>query len=225
MNVRNLAALALAGAICSTAAHAENAGFYLRIDNGVSSISGAKLKVEGISEKVKFDYDYVVGGAVGYDFDPIALELQYDYTSNSVKDLSQINLKQNTVLANVVYSTKIDETFTTKFGAGLGFQSQSNNLPSATFTNYRVDNLTLNGSLSNKSDTSLAAQLMGSVSAELAPRLSLEAGYKFRYVGESDIYSARGSITSGASTITGNETVKLSSHWAHLFTLGLSYKF
>lgn len=226
MTPRYITALALTCAISATALKAEDTGFYLRLDNGVSSLSGANAKIKGVGEaKAKFDPGYVIGGAIGYDFNPIALELQYDYTNNELSDLSGVELKQNTFLANAIYSVKFDEVWSAKLGAGLGFQSQNNTLPSGTVTNYSLYGFTVNGAGSNKSDTAFAAQLKSSVSAKLAQNLSLEAGYSLRYVGESDVYTAGGSVSNGAVTVAGTGTLNLTSHWAHLFTVGLSYKF
>jgi len=223
---RIITALAIAGAFVNTAVQAAESGPYIRLDNGVNSISGAKAEVSGLGKtSIKFNSGYAVGGAVGYNFNPIALELQYDYTANDVKELSGVWLSQHTFLANVIYSAKLDETFSANVGLGAGWQAQSNNLLSGTVTNYDFYGLRINGTGSSQSDTALAAQLKTSLSAKLAENVSVDVGYSLRYVGDSDLYKANGSVSSGGTTITGSGALKLTSHWNHLFSVGLTYKF
>ena len=223
---RIISALAIAGAFVTTAVQAAESGPYIRLDNGVNSISGAKVDVPGFGKAgIKFNSGYAVGGAVGYNFNPIALELQYDYAGNDVKGVSGISLSQHTVLANVIYSAKLDDTFSANVGLGAGFQAQSNNLPSGTVTNYNFNGYTVNGAGSSKSDAAFAAQLKTGLSAKLVENVSVDVGYSLRYIGESDVYGASGSISNGVTTYTGSGTLRLASHWNHLFSVGLTYKF
>jgi len=221
-----ITALAIAGAFVTTAVKAAESGPYIRLENGVNSISGAKTEVPGLGKtSIKFSSGYAVGGAVGYNFNPIALELQYDYAGNEVQELSVVSLSQHTVLANVIYSAKLDDSFSVNVGLGAGFQTQSNNLPSATLANYDFYGLRINGTGSSKSDTALAAQLKTSISAKLVENVSFDVGYSLRYIGESDLYNASGSVSNGVTTFNGSGTLKLTSHWDHLFSVGLTYKF
>jgi len=221
-----ITALAIAGAFVTTALQAAETGPYIRLENGVNSISGAKAEAPGLGKtSIKFSSGYAVGGAVGYNFNPIALELQYDYSGSEVQELSVVSLSQHTVLANVIYSAKLDDTFSANVGLGAGFQAQSNNLPSGTVTNYNFDGYTVNGAGSSKSDAAFAAQLKTGLSAKLVENVSVDIGYSLRYIGESDVYGVSGSISNGVTTFNGSGTLKLTSHWDHLFSVGLTYKF
>jgi opacity protein-like surface antigen len=216
-------AFLLAGTLAATSATAADSGFYVRLDNGVQSISGAKIegRAQGItvSGDAKFQAAYIFGGAIGYnlgsDIGPIALELEIDHASNKLSSIAgvglgtDVSLEQTSALANVLYKTKLTDTFALHFSAGLGAQFHRNNLNSfyTNAANYG----------SRKDDTVLIAQLKPGVSFQLTNNLSLDAAYKLRFVGDSDGYSG---VLAGTAY-----TLKVTSHLNHLFTAGLTYKF
>jgi len=203
---RIITALAIAGAFVTTAVQAAESGPYIRLENGVQSISGAKYKVGGVEiGKVKFDESYIYGGALGYSFGAFATELEIDNTKSKIKSLngysvSDFKLNQTTFLVNGVYKIDLSEAAALKVSGGLGFQVTDFTAPALPQTSY-------------KTDTAFAAQVSPSVSFNLTKNCSLNAGYKLRFVDESQLGSSFGA------------PVNLTSHWGHVFTVGVGFSF
>jgi len=203
---RIISALAIAGAFVTTAVQAAESGPYIRLENGFQSISGAKYKVGGVEiGKVKFDESYIYGGALGYSFGAFATELEIDNTNSKIKALNGVSvtdtkLNQTTFLLNGVYKIDLSEAAAVKLSGGLGLQVTDFSAPSVAGASY-------------KTDSAFAAQLSPSVSFNLTKNCSLSAGYKLRFVDESQM----GSFVA--------LPVNLTSHWDHVFTVGVGFSF
>lgn len=240
---RFIAALALAGAFASTSLSAAESGPYIRLDNGVSSISGANFKIGPTSAavlsaisgsnvptsaKIKFDPAYVFGGAVGYRFsESLAAEIELDHAQNEVDTLAgipvsqtvldqNITFKQTSLLASGIYTHKVNESIALSLGAGLGAQFCSANIEEGSATNAGV---TVSGK--QTSSAAFVAQLKTGVSIALAKNFTFDAGYKLRFVSSSDIYEA--SVAS--PTLNGSEKWSVDSRLNHVFSAGFTYSF
>jgi len=219
---RIITALAIAGAFVTTAVQAAESGPYIRLENGVNSISGAKLKVAipglpvGIEGKAKLDSSYIYGGAVGYSFGSFAAEVALDYSEAKLKSVAGVDVtnpngwdipggikfNQTTLLANAIYKLPVAESLSLDLSGGLGARFQSTKF-------------TEEPGIKQKSDTAFVAQLSPSLSFSLSKNLSLNAGYKLRFVDETGL----------AHVQAPNTDVKLTSHWDHVFTVGVGFNF
>ena len=109
---RIITALAIAGAFVTTAVQAAESGPYIRLDNGVNSISGADLRLQSNtvqllkafgydakdSQKLKFKESYIFGGAVGYRFgESFSTEIELDHAENKVDTIGVYSVKQSAV--------------------------------------------------------------------------------------------------------------------------------
>jgi hypothetical protein len=219
---RIITALAIAGAFVTTAVQAAESGPYIRLENGVNSISGAKTKIAlralpaGVEGKAKFDSSYVYGGAVGYSFGSFATEVELDHSDSKLKSVGGVDVtspttfnggitfRQTTLLANAIYKLPLAESVSLNLSGGLGAQFQSTKLHESPV-------------LKQKSDTAFVGQLSPSVSFNLSKNLSLSAGYKLRFVDETRVaHYDDGDYKADA---------KLSSHWDHVFTVGVGFSF
>ncbi len=237
---RFIAALALAGAFASTSLSAAESGPYIRLDNGVNSISGANLKLGPVSaysvgasnsEKIKFKPGYVFGGAVGYRFsEAFAAEIELDRAQNSVDTIGgvgvqtvldqSVKFKQTSLLASGVYNHKLSESVTLNLGAGAGAQFCSANIEEGSFTQtYGGVAYTVYGK--RKSDAAFVAQLKTGVSIGLAKNVTFDAGYKLRFVSSSDIYE----LGLSSATINGSEKFAVDSRLNHVFSAGFTVSF
>jgi opacity protein-like surface antigen len=221
---RSIAALAISGAFVSASLPAAESGPYIRLDNGVQSISGADLKVVAVgSYGLTFKPAYIFGGAVGYRINEMfATEVELDYSQTKLKSVdgediqeNDIKFRQTSVLLAGVYNHKLNATVTLNLGAGVGVQFSSNNLPSESVT---IGAETVTGR--SKSDAALLAQLKTGVSVALAKNVSFDVGYKLRFVGTSDVYEA--SITGPNK---GSSTISLGSRLNHVFSGGVTLAF
>jgi hypothetical protein len=244
---RFIAALAIAGAFVSSSLSAAESGPYIRLDNGVSSISGAKLNTVGDpdiagaldtdlgSRKTKFRSGYIFGGAVGYRFnESLSAEIELDHAENRLDSVdgakvnTSIRLKQTSLLASGIYHIKLAEAVTLNLGAGAGAQFCRNNIASEADSGsdvYRGVPFTYSYSGSRTSDTSFIAQLKTGVSVALAKGLTFDAGYKLRFVGSSDLYDVNYTVTALGTTRNGSFRSSLDSRLNHVFSAGFTYSF
>jgi len=246
---RFIAALALAGALVTTSASATEAGPYIRLENGVSSISGSKLSyshngnsavaqvldLDNGSMKVKFKPGYVFGGATGYRFnESLAAEIELDHSQNKIDTVDgntvteSIKLKQTSLLANGVYSAKLGQVVTLSLGAGAGVQFCSNNMADESYTDTGVvSGVTYTGKVSgkSKSDAAFLAQLKSGVSFALTQNFTFDAGYKLRFVSANDIYDVSYSATGGGNSYNGTIKTSLDSRFNHVFSAGFTFSF
>ncbi|MEI6873328.1 MAG: outer membrane beta-barrel protein, partial [Verrucomicrobiota bacterium] len=163
-----------------------------------------------------FDPAYIYGGAIGYSFGNLATELELDHSSSKLTSVAGVDVtsastygqtlkfEQTTLIANAIYKTPLAESVSLNLSGGLGAQFHKTNLNQSVY-------------LQRKSDTAFVGQLSPSVSFNLSKNVSLTAGYKLRFVDEANVATAKIAPYSA--------DVKVSSHWDHVFTVGVGYSF
>jgi opacity protein-like surface antigen len=248
---RIITALAIAGAFVTTAVQAAESGPYIRLDNGVNSISGADLRLQSNtvtllnlfgysakdSQKLKFKEGYIFGGAVGYRFnESFSAEIELDHAENKVDTIGGYSVQKSAVgdflgqssitfkQTNLLVSGIYSPKLseTVTLNLGAGFGAQFSSANLA----EGPDTVTLGGvaytlSGKRKSDAAFLAQLKTGVSVALAKNFTFDAGYKLRFVGSTDIYEA--SIRS--TPLNGSEKFTVDSHLNHVFSAGFTYSF
>lgn len=210
-------------------------GVYVRLDPGISFISGAKVKLdlplgEAVSGNVKFKPGFVYGGALGYRVEEVAFEVELDNTHNKFKSGPgdgpwTDSFRQTTLLGNVIWAPAY-EGLTLWIGGGLGAQFQGSNISDSSSPYTAVTGGSLASGFSKKSDTAFVGQIKAGFSVPLDDRWSFDAGYKLRFVGGSEL--GQGSIsfvpTSGPAENYAAK-LKLESHLNHLLNAGFTYRF
>ncbi len=252
MNItpRVVTALALAGTFACSSLSAAESGPYIRLENGVNSISGADLHLDSTtvstlralgydakgSTQIKFKSGYIYGGAIGYRFgESFSTEIELDHSESKVETISGYSV-QNTVLgvlgqSNVafnqtsllisgIYNHRLSESVTLNLGAGAGAQFCSANLQEVSFT-QTVGGVAYTLSGKRNSDAAFLAQIKTGVSVAVAKNLTFDAGYKMRFVGSTDIYEA--SIRS--TPLNGSEKFTVDTRLNHVFSAGFTYSF
>ena len=143
----------------------------------------------------------------------------------TVQGERQFGLRNMVGLANLYYDFDTRTRFTPYLGVGLGFSRNTTTAGSVVIqgcdtgpTGAANCAATIDGA----TQTSAAGALMAGFSAKLGDRWSLDAGYRFRYLGDahtSDIQITRAAPVAGApSSIT---PVSLHDQYAHQFRVGL----
>jgi hypothetical protein len=210
-------------------------GPYVRVDAGVSFISGANVKLdlplgEGLDGRVKFKPGFAFGGALGYRVEQVAFEVELDTTHNKFKSGPgdgpwTDSFRQTTLMGNVVWAPTY-EGVTFWLGGGLGAQFQNTNFADSSTPYTAVTGGSLASSFSKSSDTAFVGQIKAGVSVPLDDRWSFDAGYKLRFVGESDL--GQGSISFIPTLQPAQDysaKLKLESHLSHLLSAGFTYRF
>jgi opacity protein-like surface antigen len=164
------------------------------------------------------------GGGVGYYFSKSVrgdLTLDARQTSKVTSAISYGNdpvmsehgLRSTVGLANLYYDFDMRSHFTPYLGVGLGFASNKTNdgtvSASCAGCTFASEGAT---------KTSAAGALMAGFSAKVFDRVSLDAGYRFLYLG--DAKTGTFLTTSGTAT-TGAPNINLQDLSAHEFRVGL----
>lgn len=222
---------AATGAPSATAAE----GPYVRLDAGVNFISGADVKLnlpfgEGLSGKVKFKPGFAYGGAAGYRIDELALEVEVDNVHNKFKSGPgdgpwTDSFRQTSLLGNIIWAPTF-EGVNFWLGGGLGAQFQSNDASSAASPSTTVTGGSVSTRFLKKSDAAFIGQIKAGVSVPIDERWSFDAGYKLRFVDNSELGRTELSFvpTTGATEIYSGK-FKLQSHLSHLLSAGFTYRF
>jgi hypothetical protein len=210
-------------------------GPYVRLDTGISFISGADVKLNlplgaGATGDVKFKPGWTYGGAVGYRMDQVAVEVELDNTHNKFKSGPgggpwTDSFRQTTLLGNLTWLPTY-EGINFWLGAGLGAQFQSTNFAEGSTPYSAITGGSVSSSFSKKSATTLVGQIKAGVSVPLDNNWSFDAGYKLRIVGESEL--GRGNLSFIPTTgPTEDYSAKLilKSHLSHLLSAGFTYRF
>ena len=153
-------------------------GVYLRGEGGwhhQNDTTGDTTNGIIVTEKPK--EGYIFGGAVGYKFDQLRLELGLDFSNSDAKSISLNNASsatanggiQNTAgMINALWDFRTGTPFVPYIGMGVGVSSVS------------LNNLSRNGALlSNDSDLVFAYQPMAGVNYHITDQLAL--GLQYRY--------------------------------------------
>jgi opacity protein-like surface antigen len=212
-----------------------NEGPYVRLDAGVSFISGADIRLdlplgEGFNGKVKFKPGFAFGGALGYRVEEVAFEVELDTTHNKFKSGPgdgpwSDSFRQTTLMGNVIWAPTY-EGVTLWIGGGLGAQFQNTNISDSSSPYSAITGGSLASSFSKNSDTAFVGQVKAGVSVPLDDRWSFDAGYKLRFVGGSDLGQGNISfIPTVGATENYSAKLKLDSHLSHLLTAGFTYRF
>jgi hypothetical protein len=210
-------------------------GPYIRLDAGVSFISGADVNLdlplgEGIGGRVKFKPGFAFGGAMGYRIEQLAFEVELDSTHNKFKSGPgdgpwTDSFRQTTLLGNVIWAPTY-EGMTFWLGGGLGAQFQNTNFAESSTPYTAITGGSLASSFSKKSDTAFIGQIKAGVSVPLDDRWTFDAGYKLRFVGSSEL--GQGNISFVPTSGTAQDytaKLKLESHLNHLLSAGFTYRF
>ena len=91
----------------------------------------------------------------------------------------EFGLKSTVALANLYYDFDFGSRFTPYLGVGLGFTHNE-----ATAGSVIDDTGAVTATIDGSSSTNVAGAAMAGVSMKLRDRLSLDAGYRFLYLGD-----------------------------------------
>lgn len=217
-----------------------------------ATMGDIKADIDGWPYKFK-DNDGAAGGslAVGYDFSkcyqvPFRAEIEFsmsaDMKSSHKDTLSepfewQENLQRKydiqTLFLNVYYDINTNTAFTPYIGAGVGLaflntkfhaSETTRSLLSSTET-YESHGAVSSGS---KTTVNMAFNVGAGVSYALTQHLSLDAGYRFMYLGRTGNAKLSGSLTesyngdyAGTFPLTGR--VDSQNIYMHQFSIGVRY--
>jgi len=169
-----IAAVLLVAAATGTAL-AEEGRPYLGASAGFSIPHDSTLSVAGSNQTANLSYDpgYALGVSLGYDVNPVRVELEYAYRSAKMKELSaggafadasDTDLSVSSYMVNGLYDFKTRGSALTPFvGAGVGLLNGK-----VTQAGVSVD------------DTEFGYQLMCGVGIKMSRSVDLDLTYKFQ---------------------------------------------
>ena len=205
----------------SSSAQAQNKGYYISGNAGVTLLSDAKLETNNIEFG---DYSsnpgFNVGAALGYNFGSFRLEGEVAYHRNEMDEITQnsvlVGCSPNCVepingsisaisyMINGYYDFHLTNSGLVPYlGAGLG---------AATVI---VNDKQLSG---NNDDIVFAYQIAGGVGYKINPKMTLTAGYRYFATTESE-FDVSGVIGFGVASTVFTEVE------SHEIMLGLRYQF
>lgn len=170
------------------------ASWYLRVDGMHGAFDDPAVSESGIYDltDTAIENTWGVGGGVGVYFGRGVrgdITVEHNFNSDVSATLGDVNsalpgtrkfsLSSTYALANLYYDFDMGSRFTPYIGAGLGFTK--NKTGSGTVTDLCG---CLSGDIAGGEDTHAAGALMAGFSMKLRDRLSLDAGYRFLYLGE-----------------------------------------
>jgi opacity protein-like surface antigen len=202
--------------------------WYVRADGGYSQFDEPEMTESGIYSLIdeSIDSTWSAGGGIGryfgnglrgdltwdHRFEADAQGTNGDYAS-TLPGVRHFGLKSDVFLANMYYDFDSGNRFTPYIGLGLGFTR--NKTTAGTVETCKCTTATIGeGSTSH-----VAGAAMAGVQWKIRDRLSLDAGYRFLYLGNVD---------TGAIVHTGNaanvaEDPTIEDIHAHEFRFGLRY--
>ena len=204
----------------SSSAQAQNKGYYVSGNAGVTLLSDAKLETNNIEfGDYSSNLGFNVGAALGYNFGSFRLEGEVAYHRNEMDEITQnpvlVTCSPNCVepingyisaisyMINGYYDFHLANSGLVPYlGAGLG---------AATVI---VNDKQLSG---NNDDIVFAYQIAGGVGYKINPKMTLTAGYRYFATTESE-FDVSGLIGPGASTV-------FTEVESHEIVLGLRYQF
>jgi opacity protein-like surface antigen len=172
-----------AGAIFvfSTGVHAED-GLYASVGGGVSFAQDIDFSDAGQTVTLELDPGFLVGGALGYQWQAFRLEGEFTFLQNDADKLSALgvsvgadgDLSVLSGFANAYFDFDTQTPWTPYVGGGLGV------------ANVSINDLSVVGSLPvDDDDTVFAYQVKAGVGYRLSPTMDITAGYRF--LGTDDI--------------------------------------
>jgi opacity protein-like surface antigen len=224
--------------------------WYFRLDTGFARHDNPYMLEDGVAEltQTKMDNTWTLGGGIGYYFNKhVRGDLTYDHrfksdvrgtrfdvsqfggaatdcdsavagTQSSCHGTRQFGIKSDVFLANLYYDFDCRCGFNPYLGAGLGFVRHK------TLTGTVTDNvngLGVTGTVESNSSKHVAAALMAGMSFQVRERMTVDAGYRFLYLGETATGAVRDNT--GGALISPDPTVE--QIHAHEFRIGLRYDF
>jgi len=153
-------------------------GLYIRGEGGWSHMNDmAGYTTGGLSYTSKQDDGYILGGALGWKFDQLRVELGLDFSNSGISSINLANVTDKTVggsvhntagMVNFLWDMRTGTFVVPYIGIGVGASEVS------------LDNATYNGHLqSNSSQLVFAYQPMVGVNFHITPQLAL--GLQYRY--------------------------------------------
>lgn len=237
------AAMACAGALSASAAdlyggsmkdvpyyapmESPRPSLYLRLDGGYSAFDEPTIVEEHLYDlsDAAIDNAWSFGGGVGFYLSrgwraDLTVDRRFEagteglLTQGPLPGSREFGLKSTVALANLYYDFDFGSRFTPYLGVGLGFTHNE-----ATAGSVIDDTGAVTATIDGSSSTNVAGAAMAGVSMKLRDRLSLDAGYRFLYLGD----AATGAVTEIATgaPVSGDPTVE--DIHAHEFRFGLRY--
>jgi opacity protein-like surface antigen len=129
-------------------------------------------------------------------------------------------LKSDVYLANLYYDIDCRCGFTPYVGAGLGFVRHNTSNGHITDT---VNGQGVTGTIDAASSTHVAGALMAGLTYQIRERMSIDAGYRFLYLGQTATGAVKDTFSTNTVVIAPDPTVE--QIHAHEFRVGLRYDF
>ena len=203
--------------------------FYMRLDGGYGSFDTPDITEDRLYDlhDASIDSTWSFGGGAGMYFGrgfrgDITVDRRFE--TDVYGDLAMhpnlsgarhFGLKSTVALANVYYDFDYGNRFTPYLGVGLGFTK--NETTAGWVETCGCTSSTIEGG----SSTHVAGAAMAGFNVKLRDRLSLDAGYRFLYLGE----AATGPVTTTYATVPAivSQDPTVENIHAHEFRFGLRY--
>jgi outer membrane protein OmpA-like peptidoglycan-associated protein len=220
MTTRSLLLGAVASLVLVSAASAyERNGWYIGLEGGGSWVDdfdvvrvydpnppGAPFTTATFLSTPS-DTGWVGLGTVGYGFrGPFRVELEGGYRHNELDTANAAEIKEWSVMANVLYDISLTERLGLTLGVGVGGDHFNFDAPAIAF---------------DEGDWSLAYQGIAGLNYTLTDRLDLFANYRYLRVNQPELSGAG----TGAGPTTGTYNFAFDDVSKHAATIGLRYHF
>lgn len=204
--------------------------WYLRVDGAHARHDDPIMVEDHIYDLVDTDISntWSVGAGVGrYLGNGFRFDVTYDYRleadaqgtlhnhAATLDGTRAFGLKSHLMLANLYYDFNAGGRFSPYLGVGLGWVRH------VTTTGSVVDTCGCTGSIAGDTTDSVAAAIMAGFNIKLRDRLSLDAGYRFLYLGDAATGPVTGDFGGGLVEVSEDPTVE--NIHAHEFRFGLRY--
>lgn len=202
----------------SSSAQAQNKGYYVSGNTGVTLLSDAKLESNNLKfGEFSFDPGFNVGAALGYNFGSFRLEGEIGYHRNEMDELSENSLVTGcpcvspidgslsvlSYMVNGYYDFHLASSGLVPYlGAGVG----------AATTKVDI------GLTGDETDIVFAYQIAGGVGYKINPKITLTAGYRYFATTESE-FDVINLLSPGISSTVFTEVE------SHELIVGLRYQF
>lgn len=170
---------------CANAQDITYENLYFTFGSGAAFISDAEVSVDNLASgvnDVEIDSSYALSFAIGYDFEPIRLELEY----TGILDASIDSLESSTgtidvdggysshgFMLNAIYDYSVDRV-TYSIGVGAGFD----------YTNYDALNSPFGVLAPEVKDFAFTAQVLAGIAYDINDNFSFGVEASYRFSGE-----------------------------------------